>query len=275
MRVRTLLSTLVVAATAPWMAHAQSPNFVSVEGGLACSRNKPVLANQFDLGLGKEGCGGTGAIELGTIGKPVLGVFDLWAIRARYTTFQDKASGDYYGEPLQTTFTDRRYVLDAEVGKKTPFGMFGGTSYVTAGVRYAAWSGRQDVKTVYGAVVANRIVTDLETNGIGPRIGLRSHIPLGSHWMIESRSGASALFGNYDGKVTINGVFERDSKSAGTVFNIDSSSALSYKFTGADTGPVVSVGLFSEYWFGQSKFDGVKDNRHSLGPFVRYRMPLP
>ncbi len=246
---------------------------VSVEGGLACSRNKSVVADDF-LKLGDRGCGGTGAVEIGKTGAPVFSIFDHWAVRGRYTTFDDAKTLVDGTDRVDVSFKDRRIVLDAEVGAKVPFGLFGGTTRATVGIRYANWQGDFHAVATAGAALGMTEAVRLETAGIGPRIGLRSSIPLGTHWMYESRFGLAALFSRHD---EVTGTFAAGRES-NVVYSIDSSSALSYKLTGSDAGPVASVGVYSEYWFNQIQLqdgaDEYKRNRHSWGPFARVRVPL-
>lgn len=263
---------LAVAVALPTIAVAQAPTLthIAVEGGMACSRNTAYseLASGVDtVRIGNDGCGGTGALEIGRTGAAVFNVFDHWALRGRYTTFQDKGTAGT-AFPVSGKFTDSRFVLDAEVGAKfNGISFFGGTSRIVVGLRFASWSANFDTVDALGDTNRDR----METTGFGPRIGLRSTIPLGTRFMYESQSGFAALYGrhSFDGAAL-------DAARTSTVFSIDTSSALSYKFSESETGPVVSVGLASEYWFNQSAVGNGTDriNRHSWGPFLRLRTPL-
>jgi hypothetical protein len=257
-------------------AHAQSAiGYLSVEGGLACSRNKSFLDfSPTDFKIGDNGCGGTGALEIGQTGRTVVGIFDHWALRGRLTSFDDKLHAVFGPGPVDLKMTDKRFVLDAELGTKLPLGLFGGTSRLVVGLRYATWSAAVDFADLTG----NAANIDADTSGFGPRIGLRSSIPLGTQFMYESQTGIAALFSRHKLRETVNGVAGLEMTGDKMVYSIDSSSALSYKFNDAPSSAVASVGLFSEYWFGQSHVrdgaDDFKRNRHSWGPFLRMRMPL-
>jgi hypothetical protein len=270
------LSLAAATVSAGSAAVAQSGSgraHLSVEGGSACSNNEDFVANGF-YSIGSGGCGWTGAIELGRTGAPVFSLFDHWAVRARFTRFADDTS--YINDSLRRVdidLVDRRMVLDAEVGTKLPFALFGGTSRIVVGLRYARWTGDLSGRDTAG----NSESFNYETSGLGPRLGLRSAIPLGTHFMLESQTGAAALFSTHEFSVTANGIALGSISQRHTTYSIDSSTALSYKLNGTEAGPVASVGLFSEYWFNQIEIRGTATfdrNRHSWGPFARLRVPL-
>lgn len=272
---KSLIATLATAASIAAMtaAHAQQGTYVVLEGGLACARNKAYveLAGQK---VGDNGCGGTGAIEFGRTGVPVLGYFDHWAIRGRTTSFKDDETAGIRTD----TFKDKRLTLDAEVGAKAPWGgFFGGTSRITLGLRYAAWDGRYELSAPGGAPFS--VVDDFEARGFGPRIGLRSHIPLGSNWAIESQTGLAALFADHKFTNTTNGTVSPDTSRSRVVYSFESTTLLSYMPSGNLGGLVLSAGVTSEYAFRQINADdgtanGIRQNRHSWGPVARVRIPL-
>jgi hypothetical protein len=247
---------------------------LSVEGGVACSNNRALIDVTGFGTIGNKGCGGTGAVEFGQTGKPVFSIFDHWAIRGRYTTFDHSRDLVVPGGAAVLSFEDSRVVVDAELGAKLGFGLFGGTSRATIGVRAAKWNGDLEARGTAGAVLGESGTARFETSMVGVRLGLRSSIPLGTHWMYESNMGAAAMHGSHRSRSVENGMPDGDTKASNPVFSIDTSSALSYKFNGTDTGLIGSVGLFSEYWFKQIDIDGDRRNRNSWGPFIRARMPL-
>jgi hypothetical protein len=249
---------------------------IAVEGGAACSRNKSFV-DINGIEVGDNGCAGTGAIEVGRTGSQVTGIFDHWAVRGRFTALLDKerpSSLAVYGG-----FLDRRYVADAELG--TPVNLlnfFGGTQRITVGVRFAHWRGNFLLDDNTGTP-REALRGEMLTYGAGPRVGLRTSVPLGPNFMYESQLGAAALYSHHGGRAfaSQNGALAGTAgfSNSDFVFNIDSSSALSYKLDGSETGRVLSVGLFSEFWFQQAKSDANSTNRHSWGPFVRFRMQTP
>ncbi len=278
---RNLLTKFVVASsmliTLANSASAQvaAGSYGSVEGGIACSRNNSFLdLSNAGAKIGDNGCGGTGAIEVGGVGKTVVGVFDYWALRGRLTTFKD--SEHAVVGPIFADFkmADRRVVLDAELGAKLPYSFMGGVSRVVVGVRYARWNAAIDITDSFG----NSASVNASAAGVGPRIGLRSSIPLGHHFSYESQMGAAALFGRNKLSETDNGVPVYALQANTTVYNLDFSSAISYKFNDHAAGPVASLGVFSEYWFQQvavnSFGEDFKRNRHSWGPFLRVSVPM-
>jgi hypothetical protein len=260
---------LVMGSGTVW---AQSAH-VSVEGGLACMNGK-VIAEPGGVKLGDNGCGGRGSIEVGRTGATVFGVLDHWALRGRLSQSRDKGSFVDAGDSFDVAFTERRTVLDAEVGAKTPFGMFGGVSRVTLGLRYASWKGELSEIVTAGPAIGDSLKTTFETSGFGPRIGLRSSIPLGTHWMFESAMGASALFSDSKLDINFNGTAFGAGSKRGTVYSIDSVSMLSYKLNGTENGSVISVGIASDYYFNQAPIAAERVNRYSFGPVARFRMPL-
>ncbi len=261
-----VIASFGLAATSTWAQNT----YIAVEGGLACSNGKTVMETA-DVKIGDNGCGGRGTIEVGRTGAQVYGILDHWALRGRLSDSKDRGSFVDGGAGVDVSFRERRTVLDAEVGAKTPFGMFGGVSRVTFGLRYGAWTGDVIAVSTMGDTRKN----SFETSGFGPRIGMRSSIPLGTHWMYESVFGASALFSRGEGNKFENGVLTDATSSNGTVFSIDSLSLLSYKLNGTETGSVVSIGLASDYYFNQVPGESEKVNRYSFGPVARFRMPLP
>jgi hypothetical protein len=167
-------------------------------------------------------------------------------------------------------------VLDAEVGVKTPFSMFGGTTRATFGLRYAQWTGELEARERGNP--ANNATSELTASGFGPRIGAMSMIPLGTHWSYESRFGIAALFGSQKAEHRIAGVFDTSTSNNRPVFSVDSLSLLSYRPGGNGTGLAISAGLFSEYWIRQINFGDDADvgrrSRNSWGPVARVRFPL-
>jgi hypothetical protein len=268
------LGGLALSATS---VAAQSA-YVAVDGGLSCARGKTVE----DIGgaeLGDDGCGGRGGIEVGRTGAPVFSVFDHWALRGRFSQTKDKESFVLGASGGDASFDERRTTLDAEIGARTPFSMFGGVSRVTLGLRFAGWDGDLKATATSGPDAGTVGQIKLETTGFGPRIGFRSSIPLGTHFMYESAMGLSALFSRTKGQMFENGVLMGDGSGSGTVFSFDSMSLLSYKLNGKDTGPVISIGIASDYYFNQVPTDSSltssdKVNRYSFGPVARFRMPL-
>jgi hypothetical protein len=246
-------------------AAAQSAGkpFVDVEAGAACSNNRDVSSAVPDLG--DNGCGWTGAVAIGQFGKAIIGPFDYWSVRGRYTKFDDDSAA--------FSFADRRMVVDAEIGAKLGFGFFGGTSRVVGGIRFANYRGD------FGGMLGSGLITsDAKFVGIGPRIGMVSSIPLGSSFRYDSQNGVAALFGRHEIAQSISGVETGTASGTGVVYSLESSSALTYLMGKA--GAEVSLGVRSEYWFGQSKLEesattnSINRNRHSWGPFARVRVPL-
>jgi hypothetical protein len=270
--IKATMAALAVTAACVGVAEAQNTH-VSVEGGVACSRNRAVVTMD-GIAIGNKGCGGTGAVEIGRTGQPVLGVFDHWAIRGRFTSFDQTRDIVVGGSAGSLSFEDSRVVIDAEVGRNLGFGLFGGTSRGTIGLRAGSWDGELAGRITAGPGAGSEASVQLETQMIGVRLGLRSSIPLTSHWMYESNLGFAAMQGRHRAKALEDGVTVDQARASNAVYSIDSSSALSYKFNGADTGLIGSVGLFSEYWFNQTEIGDMKRNRHSWGPFLRARMPL-
>ncbi len=267
----TAIGTAAIGvAVAAFTTGALAQNaYVAVEGGLSCITGKAII-DEPGMKLGDNGCGGRGSIEVGRTGAPLFGILDHWALRGRLSETKDKLT---YVDPATTvdaTLRERRTVLDAEVGARTPFGLFGGVSRMTLGLRYAAWNGDMSATSVPGT--SEKFTFD--TTGFGPRIGMRSSIPLGTHLMYESTMGASALFSRGTGKSFVNGVLVDSGSENGTVFSIDSLSLLSYKLNGAETGSVLSVGIASDYYFNQVPGSDPRVSRYSVGPVARFRMPL-
>jgi hypothetical protein len=253
-----LIAAVAMVSVSATAASAQNASqYLTVEGGAACSKNRAtvIVTNGVDtVKLGDDGCSGTGSVETGRTGAPVIGVFDHWAVRGRFTSLVDKEETGTF----TATQKDRRFVLDAEIGTKTNIlNFFGGTERVTIGARFAHWN----------ASVSDVMPTSLDASsfGIGPRIGMRSSSILWTHFVHESQMGASALIGRASGMVSGRAV----------TYGLDTSSSLGYMLDGKESGRVFSVGMFSEYWF--NNFEGVSGNvrRHSSGPFLRFRMPLP
>lgn len=120
----------------------------------------------------------------------------------------------------------------------------------------------------------------IDTSSLGVRVGWRSTIPLGTHWMVESYAGAAIMLGRATRSETLNMIDQNidDSSRTGIVLSIDSTTLLSYKLTGADTGPIISAGLLSEVWMNQTaspKLSGAnRFDRLSWSPVVRFRMSL-
>jgi hypothetical protein len=260
-------------------ASAQQGTYVSLEGGAACVTGKTIVEPAPGTKLGDDGCGGRGTIEFGRTGVPVLGLFDHWAIRARYSRSKDSEGYVAVGSGVDASFTDKRFVFDAELGARLPFSPFGflglvGTTRATVGLRYVDWQGDLLLVGVSGPALGLSDRTVVDTTGWGGRIGLRSNLILSSHWMIESNSGLSLLDGR--GKTTFfaNGVNLGSTKTSDTVWSFDSTTLLSYKLNGSDAGPVLSVGVASDYYFNQVPGADEKVKRFNMGPVVRYRMPL-
>jgi hypothetical protein len=274
-----MLTRATIAATS-WLlvsaAHAQAPLQLTVDGGLACSKNRAIGQLDATTDVGVKGCGGTGGVELARTGAPVAGFFDHWALRGRFTQFdQSKTSA---AGTAGLSFDDERVVLDAELGRKIDlFGRFlpGGTSRLTLGVRYAAWEGTRSRSAGPAAGPLAEIGREtFETEGFGPRIGLRSSFPLAANWMVESRSGVAALFASHKREDVVGGIAVGRASSSNPVYSFESAMALTYLLRGTETGPALSVGYLSEYWFRQTDVDGFTRNRHSAGPFARVRVPL-
>jgi hypothetical protein len=209
----------------------------------------------------------------------VVSVFDHWAIRGRYTAFDDDQRIFSGGNDVAASFTDRRFVLDAELGLKFsgPLNLatlFGGTSRLVVGLRYAAWRGNLSASVLSGPDAGDSAAVRMDTVGAGPRIGMRSSIPIGQSFLWESRSGVAALYARHKASEVENGLVTDRAKDTNWVFSVETSSALTYKIDGVETGRLVSLGLFSEYWFHQTHIDDVKRNRHSWGPFLRVTLPM-
>jgi hypothetical protein len=263
MRKIRLAAAAAMLAMGATHATAQG-TFIALDGGANCTTGKAIIdAGNFKLG--DNGCGGRGGVEVGRTGAQVYGIFDHWAIRGRFATTNDKADGGTF----VISFPERRSTLDAEVGAKTPFGLFGGVSRVTLGLRYGAWQGK-----LFATDGIDSVGTTFDTAGFGPRIGMRSSIPLGNNFLFESMLGASALFSTGKGVTFENGVVTDSVSRRGTVYSIDSMSLLSYQLNGTTAGPVISVGIASDYNFNQVLALDNKLNRHSFGPVARFRMPL-
>jgi hypothetical protein len=271
---KSIVSGCAVVALAASATSAAAQNaYVAVEGGLACSTGKTVI-EEPGVKLGDNGCGGRGTIEVGRTGAQLFGILDHWALRGRLSETKDKSGFVDAGTGVDISFRERRTVLDAEVGAKTPFGMFGGVSRLTVGLRYGVWAGDLNSLAVSGPGVGDTAKVAFESAGFGPRIGLRSSIPLGTHWMYESAMGASALFSSGKARAFENGVLTDQTSRNGTVYSIDSVSLLSYKLNGTEAGSVISVGIASDYYFNQVPGSTEKVNRYSFGPVARFRMPL-
>jgi hypothetical protein len=275
---RTLLAAaaLALGATA---AGAQQGAYVTFEGGATCITGKTVLEPVPGTNLGDNGCGGRGTIEFGRTGAPLLGLFDHWAVRARYSRSKDDESYVVAGSGIDGSLTDKRFVLDAELGARLPFSPLGflgfeGTTRATVGVRYVDWQGDAFALAVSGPLAGQSERFVFDTTGWGGRIGLRSNMILSERWMLESNSGLSVLDGRGKTTVFVNGVNFGSVKSSDTVWSFDSTTMLSYLLSGSNSGTVLSVGVSSDYYFNQVPGADEKVKRFSWGPVARIRVPL-
>jgi hypothetical protein len=241
---------------------AQAPVTLAIDAAGACGalpKSYSFDGNVFGLDL-QDGCGPRGAIELARTGAPLLGAFDHWAIRGSANAHEIKQTS--LGSDFVTK--DRATIIDAEIGALLPWqGFFGSISRVTLGVRYADY-GFEATQSPAG------LSRRFESSGFGPRIGMRSTLPLWNGFAIESQNGLSAVFTRKDFRqgATVE-------KGNDTVFMYDSTTALSWSATEVGKGLTLSLGVHSNYAFDQLSTQALGDiRRFDWGPFARLRVPL-
>jgi Legionella pneumophila major outer membrane protein precursor len=234
--------------------------FATLEGGAACTTGEK-FETFSGARLGSGECGFAGALRLDQTGVPLWLGFDSWGAGVRYMGVDQTKTGGL------DQLDERRFVIDVDASRPLGFGLFGGTSALVVGIRYADYQG--DIRDA-------GVAGSFEFRGIGPRIGLAGSIPLGTNFRFDTRSSISALFGHHDNAVT--GVGSQD--HSGTVFVYESNMALTYAFAPQGNGPEFSIGVRSEYWFNQVRtkddalFNKTSIDRNAIGPFARVKIPL-
>jgi hypothetical protein len=119
----------------------------------------------------------------------------------------------------------------------------------------------------------------ISTHTLGMRFGWRSTIPLSSHWMIETNTGAAILVGRASRRFEASDLPEADeARRTGLMYSIDTTALLSYRLNGSDTGPIASLGVTAEAWLNQTANPSFARANHfdrfSWGPIARLRVPL-
>jgi hypothetical protein len=265
MTIRSIVVGTALLALTPAMALAQAPSAqpgssITLDGGAACTTGDK-YTTLSGARLGSGACGFSGAVRFDQTGVPLWLGFNNWGAGVRYHGVdQSKNAG-------LDQLDERRYVIDLDATRPLGFGLFGGTSALLVGLRYASYEADLVDAGVSGSA---------EFRGIGPRLGLAGSIPLGSNVRIDSRSSISALFGKHENVVP--GIASQSFSS--TVFVYESNLALTYVFTPGRNGPELSIGVRTEYWFDQLRtkddaaFNKSNIDRNAIGPFARVKIPL-
>lgn len=268
--------------------------------------------NRSDLKLTDDEWGWTGRIGFGQQAPGAFfGMSNSWAIFVRHTDFRSQNStgtltsdasfyltsdGSVYGGifpnytgPVAGSFDEKRTVVDFEVGQDIGIGAPGLKVGVFGGVRYARFKSDSSISgTITGSYALYYNValnTDSEFNGVGPRIGVQTTIPLGANIGFALAGSASALYGSRDTRttsvifdsffgVTTTTTSKNDERT--WVKNVEAEAALTFGL-GPGSGEL-DLGVRGEAWFDQSvdyaTASGRELDRNNWGPFARYKLNL-
>jgi hypothetical protein len=281
-------ATALVLAGGPARAHERPALFAMIEAGGFCSLGKDLSdGSPNQAKIGDNGCGAMGRLAIGAQRVPLAFGLDFWRLSVRHATDRDSADRTSDTTYSRIDLRERRLVIDAEAGMPIAFSLFGSKSRLLAGVRFADYELETTARQADAGVPQESMRRVPEFRGIGPRIGIATQYRLTDTVRIDTESGLAALFGRHRlGILDLSGtgavMDQRTLSRRGTVINWESNLALTFAPSGhAANGLEISLGVRSEYWFKQVRYDavssdepGLQRDRNGITPFVRGTLPL-